>query len=155
MLDLTAVPEADFELIACLDNALPHLDSEDLLLRAATQIRQKLRRGATFIASMRDYDRLVQERPTVQGPVFYSDQGRRRIVHQVWDWINEREYVFHLYITQEVRDDWDVQHYVSNYRAVLREELNRILDAAGFTDSRWIFEAESGFYQPIVIAKAK
>lgn len=154
LLDLTVVPETDFDLIVCLDNALPHLNSEGLLFRAAIQIRQKLRRGATLIGSIRDYDRLVPEKPTVQGPFFYSDQGRRRIVHQVWDWINEREYVFHLYISQEVRDGWDVQHYVSHYRAVLREELDRILHAAGFTHSRWICEAESGFYQPIVLAKA-
>ncbi len=154
MLDLTEIPDSDFDAVLCMDNALPHLESDEQLFQAATQIRRKLRAGATFMGSIRDYDSLVQERPAVQGPAFFSDQGSRRIVHQVWDWSDERRYAFHLYITREVQHGWETQHYVSNYRAVLREEFSRILEAAGFVGCRWILTAESGFYQPIVLAKA-
>lgn len=154
MLDLTEVPDGNFDAVMCMDNALPHLESDEELFQAATQIRRKLRAGATFMGSIRDYDSLLQDRPVVQGPAFYSDQGSRRIVHQVWDWSDERRYALHLYITREVLGGWETQHYVSNYRAVLREEFNRILQAAGFVGCRWILTAESGFYQPIVLAKA-
>jgi glycine/sarcosine N-methyltransferase len=154
MMDLTRIPDGDFDAVMCMDNALPHLASDEQLLQAATQIRRKLRPGATFVGSIRDYDSLVRERPVVQGPEFYSDQGGRRIVHQVWDWRDERRYAFHLYITREVPGGWESQHYASNYRAVLREELSGILEAAGFTGCRWLSKAESGFYQPIVLAKA-
>jgi len=154
MLDLAEIPDRDFDAVMCMDNALPHLESDEQLFQAATQIRRKLRAGATFIGSIRDYDSLVQERPVVLGPAFFSDHGNRRIVHQVWDWSDERRYAFHLYITEEVRGDWESQHYVSNYRAVLREEFSRIFQAAGFVACRWILPAESGFYQPIVLAKA-
>jgi SAM-dependent methyltransferase len=154
MLDLTEIPDGDFDAVICMDNALPHLESDEELFQAATQIRRKLRAGATFMGSIRDYDTLIHERPVVQGPAFYSDQGSRRIVHQVWDWSDERRYAFHLYLTREVQDGWEAQHYVSNYRAVLREEFSRILQAAGFVGCRWILPAESGFYQPIVLAKA-
>src|SRR5258708_40026843 len=111
-----------------------------------------MRGGATFMGSIRDYDSLVQERPVVQGPAFYSDQGSRRIVHQVWDWSDERRYAFHLYITRDVQGAWETQHYVSNYRAVLREEFSRILQSAGFVGWRWIFSAESGVFQPLGFA---
>lgn len=154
MLDLNEIPDGDFDVVICMDNALPHFESDEQLFQAATQIRRKLRAGATFMASIRDYNSLVQERPVVQGPAFFSDQGSRRIVHQVWDWSDQRQYTFHLYITREVQGGWESQHYVSNYRAILREELSRILQAVGFVDCRWIFTAESGFYQPIVLAKA-
>jgi glycine/sarcosine N-methyltransferase len=154
MQDLTEIPGSDFDAVLCMDNALPHLESDEQLFQAATQIRRKLRAGGTFMGSIRDYDSLVQERPVVQGPAFYSDQGSRRIVHQAWDWSDERRYAFHLYITREVQGGWEAQHYVSNYRAVLREEFSRILQAAGFVGCRWILTAESGFYQPIVLAKA-
>jgi glycine/sarcosine N-methyltransferase len=153
MLDLTEIPDKDFDAVMCMDNALPHLERDDQLFQAATQIRRKLRGGAIFMGSIRDYDSLVQERPVVQGPAFYSDQGSRHIVHQVWDWSDERRYAFHLYITRETQGGWETQHYVSNYRAVLREEFSRILQAAGFIGCRWILPAESGFYQPIVLAK--
>jgi SAM-dependent methyltransferase len=155
MRDLSVIPDNAFDIAVCMDNALPHLENDEQLFEASTQIRKKLRAGATFAASIRDYDHLAKERPIVQGPAFYSDQGRRRIVHQVWDWTDERRYVFHLYITREVQGGWDTQHYVSNYRAILREELSRILQAAGFTNNRWILPSESGFFQPIVLAKAR
>jgi glycine/sarcosine N-methyltransferase len=154
ILDLTEIPDKDFDAVMCMDNVLPHFESDEELFQAATQIRRKLRAGATFMGSIRDYDTLVQERPVVQGPAFYSDQGSRRVVHQVWDWSDARRYTFHLYLTREVQGAWETQHYVSNYRAVLREELSRILQAAGFVGCRWILTAESGFYQPIVVAKA-
>ena len=154
MLDLTEIPDREFDAVMCMDNALPHFESDEQLFQAATQIRRKLRAGATFMGSIRDYDGLLQQRPVVQGPAFFSDQGSRRIVHQVWDWSDERRYAFHLYITREVQGGWEAQHYVSNYRAVMREEFSRILQAAGFVGCRWILTAESGFYQPIVLAKA-
>jgi glycine/sarcosine N-methyltransferase len=160
MRSLTLIPDPAFDAVICMDNALPHLENDEQLLQAATQMRTKLRTGGVFVASIRDYDHLIKERPAVQGPAYYSDQGRRRIVHQVWDWIDERRYVFHVYITREIPDgnsgsSWETQHYVSNYRAVLRDELSRILQAAGFSDCRWILPQESGFFQPMITAKAK
>jgi len=105
MLDLTEIPDGDFDAVVCMDNALPHLESDEELFQAATQIRRKLRAGATFMGSIRDYDSLVQERPVVVGPAFYSDQGSRRIVHQVWDWSDERRYAFHLYIMRALYNE--------------------------------------------------
>ena len=154
MLDLTEVPDEEFDAVICMDNALPHLESEEQLLRAAVQMRRKLRPDALFMASIRDYDSLVQEKPVVHGPNFYSDSKGRRIVHQVWDWLDDRRYTFHLYITREIQDRWESQHYVSNYRSIMRDELSQILARSGFADCRWIRADESGFYQPIVLAKA-
>ena len=79
----------------------------------------------------------------------------RRIVHQVWDWADGRRYRLHLYITREVRDGWEVQHYVSSYYALLRSELSRALAAVGFTNCRWLSESESGSYQPIVLGRTQ
>jgi SAM-dependent methyltransferase len=154
MLDLAALPDEEFDAVICMDNALPHLDSEKQVLRAATQMRLKLRPGALLMASIRDYDSLVLEKPVVQGPNVYSDEKGRRIVHQVWDWLDDRRYIFHLYITREIQDGWESQHYASNYRSVMRDELSQILVKSGFAGCRWILAEESGFYQPIALAKA-
>ncbi|MGB9122753.1 MAG: class I SAM-dependent methyltransferase [Candidatus Angelobacter sp.] len=154
MLDLAEVPEGEFDAVICMDNALPHLESEEQLLLAVTEMRRKLRSGGLFMASLRDYDRLVQEKPVVQGPNFYSDDKGRRIVHQVWDWLDERRYTFHLYIAREIQGKWESQHYVSNYRLIMRDELREILARSGFAGCRWIHADDSGFYQPIVLAKA-
>ena len=127
LLDLTTIPGVDFDAAICIDNALSHLDGQDQVAQAAAQIRRKLRPGGLFVASIRDYDALVREKPVVQGPAFYTDDGRRRIVHQVWDWFDDRRYTFHLYITREILDGWESQHYVSTYRALLRSEMSSVL----------------------------
>ena len=152
LLDLTLIPEEGFDAVICMDNALPHLRAQDEVAQATTQIRRKLRPGGLFLASIRDYDALVRDKPVVQGPAFYADDGRRRIVHQVWDWLDDRRYIFHLYITRETSDGWESQHFVSTYRALLRSDLANALEQAGFLGVRWLFPTESGFYQPIVLA---
>lgn len=154
MLDLGVFTDSSFNAVICMDNALPHLENLEQLVEAAKQFHTKLRPNGLFMASIRDYDLLIKERPTVQGPSFYSDQGRRRIVFQVWDWLDERRYMFHLYITRLVENDWQTFHTTALYRALLRQELSAAFDKAGFTNIRWLLPEESGFYQPLVMARA-
>jgi len=154
MRNLDDVPGAGFDAVISMDNALPHLLSEADLTQAARQIRAKLRAGGTFLANIRDYDAVLAKPPVVQGPSFISDEGKRRIVFQVWDWQDERQYVFHMYVTRETSAGWTNFHGASVYRAVRREELTRILESCGFTNIRWRFAAESGLVLPVVIATA-
>lgn len=155
MLHLDVVPGTGFDAVICMDNALPHFSSDENLTQAAAQVRKKLRAGGIFVASIRDYDHLIKERPVVQRPCFFSDDaGRRRIIFQLWDWIDERRYNFHLYITRDTSAGWQTQHGISTYRAVLRDELTAILEAEGFVRVRWMLPAETGFYQPLVVAAA-
>lgn len=153
MLQLDAIPQSSFDAVICIDNSLPHLESDEQLLQAAQQAYGKLRIGGSFIGSTRDYDRLIVERAVVHGPDFFSDGGRRRIVFQIWDWMDERRYRFHLYITKNDGPTWHTIHFTSTYRAVLRGELDAALRKAGFTNIRWLLPSESGFYQPIFVAQ--
>lgn len=152
MVQLSSILESSFDAVICIDNSLPHLETDEELFEAAQQAYGKLRPGGSFIGSIRDYDRLIVERPKTQGPSFYSDSGGRRIVFQIWDWLDERRYRFHLYITRSTESASQTFHFTSTYRAVLVSELGHILERAGFTDVRWLLPSESGFYQPIFIA---
>ena len=67
----------------------------------ASAMKSMLKPNGLFIASIRDYDQILVEKPTTQQPAFYSSEGGRRIVHQVWDWIGETHYALNLYITVE------------------------------------------------------
>jgi glycine/sarcosine N-methyltransferase len=154
MVDLDSVPESNFEAVICMDNALPHLESDEQLVRALRQIRKKLRPQGLLMASIRDYDRLIVEKPKVQGPAFYYDNKKRRIVLQVWDWIDDLRYVFHLYITRETANGWQTFHSTAGYRALERNKLTNALNQAGFRNVRWLFPTVSGYYQPIVLAHA-
>ena len=72
MRDLSLLPLSNFDGVICMDNSLPHLTKDGELARALTEIRGKMRGGGLFMASIRDYDKLIQERPVVQGPAFYG-----------------------------------------------------------------------------------
>jgi glycine/sarcosine N-methyltransferase len=149
---LTEVEDSSFDIVVALDNALPHLTSDQLIL-AMRAAHSKLKPGGTFIASIRDYDTLILQRPTIQAPAFYGQNGGRRIVHQVWDWVDHASYVLHLYITMQAQKEWTTHHFVSQYRCLLREELSNVLRSSAFRQVRWVMPPESGFYQPLVVAK--
>jgi glycine/sarcosine N-methyltransferase len=152
MTSLAEIVDRDFDVVAAFDNALPHL-SVDQLKRAVAAMGSKLKPNELFIASIRDYDKLILERPTMQEPAFYDKKGERRIVHQVWDWIDDTRYTLHLYITVQSDPAWTTHHFVSEYRCLLRDELSAVLRSTGFRDVRWLMPAESGFYQPLVLAR--
>lgn len=156
MTSLREVAESGFDAVIAMDNALPHL-SAGRLRQAATAIASKLKPNGIFMASIRDYDALIAEKPTIQKPALYGAPGERRIVHQVWDWVEsageDARYVLHLYISAQSGHGWKTQHFVSEYRCLLRHELSAVLSAAGFEDVRWLTPPGSGFYQPIVLAR--
>ena len=152
MTSLKEIADRDFDVVAALDNALPHLTSDQLVF-AIKAVGSKLRSNGLFIASIRDYDTLILQRPTMQQPAFYGTDGKRRIVHQVWDWIDEARYTLHLFITTQSDQAWTGHHFVSEYRALQRSELSRVLQSAGFQHVRWLMPAESGYSQPLVLAR--
>ncbi len=152
MTSLVEIADRDFDVVAALDNALPHLTTNQLR-HAVGAMGSKLKPNGLFIGSIRDYDTLILERPNNQEPAFYGEKGDRRIVHQVWDWIDDARYTLHLYITMQSSQAWRTHHFVSEYRCLLRSELSTLLQSTGFTEVRWIMPAESGFYQPLVLAR--
>ena len=152
MTTLASVAECDFDVVAALDNALPHL-TPDQLTQAVRTMAAKLKPGGFFLASIRDYDTLLQQRPAMQEPIFFGSEGSRRIVHQVWDWSEQAIYTLHLYITLERANRWKTHHYVTEYRGVTRQEISGALQSAGFEEIAWLMPEDSGYYQPLVLAR--
>jgi glycine/sarcosine N-methyltransferase len=152
MRDLSGVSESGFDAILVADNALPHLLSQAELQSAIVAMAAKLADSGVLVATIRDYDSLLVERPATQPPAFYEQQEQRRIVHQVWDWHGD-EYVVHLYITMSMDGRWVVKHFSSRYRALQRMDVDKALHGAGFDEVEWLEPVVTSFYQPIVIAK--
>ncbi|GGG69257.1 class I SAM-dependent methyltransferase [Edaphobacter dinghuensis] len=152
MTSLREIAESEFDVVVAMDNALPHLNAAQLG-QATRAIVSKLKPKGLFLASIRDYDKLILQKPTIQEPTFYGTHENRRIVHQVWDWIDDTRYVVHLYITAKSDEEWKTHHFVSEYRCMLRNELSDVLRTAGFGEIDWLMPSESGFYQPLVLAR--
>lgn len=154
MTSLAEIEERDFDVVASMDNAIPHLSSGELR-QALRAIYSKIRPDGLFLGSIRDYDALIREKPTVQGPFFYGSEGQRRVVLQVWDWVEAAQYILHIFIAVQQSGNWDSHHFVSTYRCLERDEFSEALSAEGFQDIRWIMPAESGNYIPIVVARKR
>jgi len=152
MTSLAEIVDRNFDVVMALDNALPHL-SAAAARDAVRAMHARVRPGGLVLAGIRDYDALIRERPTVQGPAFYGPPGPRRIYFQVWDWTDDDHYKIHLYITVQHGELWEPHHFVSTYRCMLRDELSAALASAGFENIRWIMPADSGHYAPIVLAR--
>jgi len=150
---LAAIEREAFDAVVCADNALPHFLSDAELHAATSAIAACLEPGGLFLGSIRDYDSVLPERPTAIPPRFLDKAGPHRIIHQVWEWLDEERYRLHLYVTLETGSGWDCRHHVALYRALRRETLASTLAAASLVMSRWLMPNESGHYQPIVLAK--
>lgn len=87
-------------------------------------------------------------------PGFYIDNGRRRIVFQVWDWQDERRYVVHVHVARDSDQGWIAHHFVGCYRAVTADEIAQLAEHAGFRDIRILPPSSTGFYQPIIVGNA-
>ena len=139
-----------FPIIICMDNALPHMLTHEDLARAIGSITGQLAEGGLFIASIRDYDDLLTRRPPYSPPYIHKTGSGQRVSFQTWDWEGD---IYRL--TQYIIDDGDTLQtgkFQCAYRATRRAELTKLLTEQGCR-AEWLFPEETGFYQPIVVAK--
>ena len=140
-----------FDIVICMDNALPHMLDADELEAAVKSIIGQLEAGGIFVASIRDYDALLLDKPPYSPPYIHKSEKGQRVSFQTWQWEGE-----HYRLVQYIIDDGqelNVSKFECEYRATRREELTRLLHDARCSDVQWLFPEESGFYQPVVIAK--
>jgi len=140
-----------FDIIICMDNALPHMLTREDLASAVDSIVGQLAPGGLFVASIRDYDALLTQRPAYSPPYIHQTPKGRRVCFQTWAWEDDR-----YKLTQYIIDDEEtlgVSKFDCEYRAVRRDELTRLLLAGGCREAIWKFPDETGFYQPIVMAR--
>jgi glycine/sarcosine N-methyltransferase len=142
----------EYDLVVAFDNAIPHLLQDEDLALAAKNLYAKTKRGGMFIASTRDYDAILQDKPQATTPHVYDSGGERRIVFQVWDW-EGNQYTLQHFIVRSNGKKWITHHGETQYRALQRAELTMFLQMVGFVDVRWHMPDDSGYYQPIVTAK--
>ena len=147
---LSDVFDGGFDVVMAMDNALPHmLTSEDLAL-AIGSIAQQVRPGGIFVASIRDYDELLQKKPPYSPPYIHKTAEGQRVSFQTWEWEGEN-----YLLVQYIIDDGEalqVGKFECEYRATRRQELTDLLLASGFGEVSWKMPDETGFYQPIVVA---
>ena len=145
-----AFPES-FDIVIAMDNALPHMLTAEDLAAAVRSMIGRLGPGGLFVASIRDYDSLLANKPPYSPPYIHNTEAGRRVSFQTWDWQGENYRLTQYIIEDETQ--LRVSRFECEYRATRRDELTNLLRACGCSDVKWKFPGETGFYQPIVEAR--
>ena len=140
-----------FDIVIAMDNALPHMLTQGDLEAAIKSIINQIRDGGIFVASIRDYDALLLNKPPYSPPYIHKTEKGQRVSFQTWEW-TEDNYRLVQYIVED-EDTLQISKFVCEYRATRREEMTNLLIENGCSSVVWLFPEETGFYQPIVVAK--
>ena len=149
--ELSKVFTQQFDIIIAMDNALPHMLSHDDLERAIKSITKRIANNGIFIGSIRDYDSILNEKPPYSPPYIHKTDNGKQVSFQTWDW-NEENYKLTQYIIEDC-EKLTVNKFECEYRATRRQELTDLFIANGCNKVTWLFPKETGFYQPIILAK--
>jgi SAM-dependent methyltransferase len=140
--------QKQFDLVIACDNAVPHLLTDDELLKAFRQFYQCVSPGGGCLISVRDYDQ--EERAGLQVKPYgvRVEDGIKYLVFQVWEF-EGMIYELSMYFVED-RGGANCRTRVmrTKYYAVGTDKLIALMREAGFSQVQVLAER---FYQPVVI----
>lgn len=140
-----------FDIVIAMDNALPHMLTADDLASAIKSIVNQIKDDGIFVASIRDYDALLMDKPPYSPAYIHKTAKGQRVAFQTWSWMDDNYRLIQYIIDDE--DSLQVSKFECEYRATRREELTDLLKENGCSEVVWLFPEETGFYQPVVVAR--
>ena len=140
-----------FDIVIAMDNALPHMLTSVDLASAIKSIVNQVKDGGMFVASIRDYDALLMDKPPYSPPYIHKTAKGQRVSFQTWTWEGDNYRLIQYIVDDE--DALQVSKFECEYRATRRQEMTDLLMENGCSEVVWMFPEETGFYQPIVVAK--
>lgn len=149
MRDAAVHHSKEFDVVLCADNSLPHLLSDDEILRALEAMYASLRSGGGCIVTVRDY---AAEQPAEQvfKPYGVRDvDGIRYVIWQMWEFDGD-QYELSMYFVEDDGCSAKVQTHVmrSRYYAISIDRVLELMAQAGFADLQRLDEA---FFQPVLV----
>ncbi|MFF9077218.1 class I SAM-dependent methyltransferase [Streptomyces sp. NPDC014735] len=151
------IPDGRFDTVICADNSLPHLLTEQDVHAALTEMRRVLRPAGLLLVSTRPYDDLLRDRPASTPPQVHrtADGEERTVTFQLWHWHDDGEhYDLEHFQLLPAGGEWRVQVRRTTYWALGQDRLAGLAAEAGFVDPEWRMPQETGFFQPLLVARA-
>ncbi|MFG2424030.1 class I SAM-dependent methyltransferase [Streptomyces sp. NPDC048448] len=150
-------PDGRFDTVVCADNSLPHLLTEQDVHAALAEMRRVLRPAGLLLLSTRPYDDLLRDRPASASPQVHqsADGGERTVTFQLWHWHEDGDHydMEHFQLLPK-GGEWRVKVRRTVYWALGRDRLAGLVTDAGFADPEWRMPHETGFFQPLLMARA-
>jgi hypothetical protein len=134
-----------------MDNALPHMLSTSDLEKAIKSIVNQITPNGIFVASIRDYDSLLTDKPPYSPPYIHKTPDGQRVSFQTWEW-NDDRYILTQYIIEDGKS-LQISKFECEYRATRRDELSKLFILNGCSNVEWLFSEKTGFYQPVIVVR--
>lgn len=151
---LEATISDTFDVVLTCDNSISHCLKDEDLDAALASMKSRLNPGGLLLISFRDYDALVVDRLRFNNEHVEDRPDGRRIVFQLWDWASDGgSYRNGQFLIKETDGNYEVKHFETELRALLRDELMAAVRNAGYEGATWHAPEASGYYQPIVTAR--
>ena len=140
--------------LAC--GSLPHLLQKNDLNKCLRSIHSVLSPGGFFIGAMRDYDSLLNSRPSHMPLAHYPKGSKYKYGLEILNWQPHNSIYEALYIhLSAIGDQYNSFCRKLVCRAYRRDEISDQLKKNGFVKIKWHMPSETGYFQPIVTAKIK
>jgi len=139
-----------FDAIISIDSAMPHLMNEENFFRAFSSIYKRLNKGGIFLASFRDYDSIVKDKPDwAYQPRLRKINDKTVIIIRNLEWNNDICTSHQYFIENE---NGKTQLFYNTYQqwAVTRDKVLQIVHRIPYSESFWILPDKSNFYQPLL-----
>ncbi|MBT2450111.1 class I SAM-dependent methyltransferase [Streptomyces sp. ISL-43] len=149
-------PDCSFDAVVCADNALPHLLTAAHVRAALAEILRVLRPGGLLLLSTRPYGELRRTRPQSDAPHVRTGPDGRTITFQLWHWhADGARYDLEFFQLLPAGDTWTTKVSGTTYWALPEEETAAFAAEAGFVDAVWHAPADTGFHQPVLVARRR
>jgi SAM-dependent methyltransferase len=139
----------EFDVVISCDNSVAHLLTDADLLGALKEMRACLKIGGGCLITVRDY--AIEERGVNLVKPFGArvENGKRYLVFQVWDFIDEHYDLSLFFIEEDPAADSAKAHVMrSRCYAIETSRLMELMQEAGFAGVRRI---DGRFYQPVLL----
>lgn len=140
----------EFDVIISCDNSVPHLLTDDDILKAFKQFYKSCKLNGGCIISVRDYEKEIIDGKIFKPYGIREFDGKLFIISQVWDCHYPR-YTTSMYIVEDNRHDKCRTHVMrTEYYAIKIPRLIELMQVAGFSRVERI---DGRFFQPIILGR--
>jgi SAM-dependent methyltransferase len=141
--------QAEFDVVICCDNSIPHLLTDEDILQALRQMYACTCAGGGCLLTMRDYDREPKGKGIMKPYGVREKAGKRYLIFQAWDFEGEHYDLSFYFVEDDGSANLINTHVMrSRYYALSPNHMMQLMKKAGFTAVRRLDEA---FFQPVLI----
>ena len=140
--------QKQFDVVISADNSITHLLTDADLLLALRQMHACTRPGGGCLLTVRDYDAEQRGAGLVKPYGVREQDGRRYLIFQVWDFVDQVYDMAMYFIIDDGRSDPTTRIMRTRYNAVGTDHLLALMQQAGFTTTHRL---DGQFYQPVLL----